>query len=178
MSHKAFRASLTLAAAGYIGSGDAAQSGDFPLGQRLSAAQAVPQADDVGFPFRQAGIHTPAHPLAGVPEIQLLQHVVVHLHHVDEGQGVAVPLRVQAVGQGQFSLGLPLGSEVHQDLVLNASGRIGGQAHLFLRIEGGHPLDQPDGSDGNQVVLVPVLGVILLGLVKQKESFSLSKTTP
>ena len=126
LSHKALRASFTLPSAGYIGSGDAAQSGDLPLGQRLAAAQPVPQADDVGFPFRQAGIHTPAHPLAGVPEIQLLQHVVVHLHHVDEGQGVAVPLRVQAIGQGQLSLTLPPGPEVHEDLVLNASGRIGG----------------------------------------------------
>ena len=35
LSHKAFRASLTLAAAGYIGSRDAAQCSDLSLGQRL-----------------------------------------------------------------------------------------------------------------------------------------------
>ena len=44
---KAFRASLTLVPAGYIGPGDTEGGGDLPLGQGDSTAQSIAQADDL-----------------------------------------------------------------------------------------------------------------------------------
>lgn len=158
---KAFRASFTLAAAGYIGAGYAVFGGDLPLGQRLGAVQAEAHADDVRLPLGQTGLHTFAHLDAGILGVQVLQHGVVDADHVHQGQGVSVVVRVQRVGQGHLPLQLPGRPEVHEDLIFNASGRIGRQTHIFVRLEGGDPFDQPDGADREQIVLVPVLGVIL-----------------
>lgn len=67
---------------------------------------------------------------------------------------------------------------MHQYFIFDASGCISGKPDVFVRLEGGNSLDKPDGSDRNQVVLIPGLRVILLGRLKQKEEFSRSKTTP
>ena len=47
LSHKAFRASLTVAAARYIRPGDAVVGGDLPLGPGLAVVQAVALFDDL-----------------------------------------------------------------------------------------------------------------------------------
>ena len=33
--------------------------------------------------------------------------------------------------------------------IFNAAAGIGRQAHIFIRLEGRDPFDQPDGADGN-----------------------------
>ena len=56
---------------------------------------------------------------------------------------------------------LAVGAEVHQYLVLNAAGGVGGQP-TRLGPEGLHRLDESQRADGHQVVLLhPVLGVLL-----------------
>ena len=178
MSHKAFRASFTLAAARYIGPGDAEGGGDFPLGQGDGAPQPVPQADDLGLPGGQALVHQAAEPEGRVPVVKVLQHGVVHPHHVHQLQGVALLVRLDGVGEGDLPLELFLAAEVHEDLVFDAPGGVGGQAGALVGVEAGDPLDEADGADGDQVLLVGALGVVFFGRVKQKEEFSRSKTTP
>ena len=109
--------SFTVAAAGYIGAGDAAAGGNFPLGQRRTFPEAVAQNDNFPLPGRQALLHTPPHLPAGVPGIQLLQHIVIHRDDVHQRQRAIFPRRLQRVRQGYFSLQLPLGAEVHEDLI-------------------------------------------------------------
>ena len=75
---KAFRASFTLAAAGYIGAADAAQRRDFPLGARRAVIHSISQGNDRALSGCQAGIDTAADPYAGIPGIQLLQHIIVY----------------------------------------------------------------------------------------------------
>lgn len=58
-----------------------------------------------------------------------------------------------------------------EDSILNTAARIGGQPHVLIRLKGGDALDQPYGANGNQIVLVSGLGVILLRRLKQKEEF-------
>ena len=53
---KAFRASLTLVPARYIGAADAALGGDLPLGLRRTVIQSVTPNDDCALPGGQAGI--------------------------------------------------------------------------------------------------------------------------
>lgn len=108
---------LAIAAARYIGAGDAALGRDLPLGQGRAGIQAVPEGDDHGLPLVQASLDAPAHLGAGVTGIQLLQHIVVHADGVHQRQGVAVPIPVNGIRQGDLPLQLPLGAEVHQDLV-------------------------------------------------------------
>ena len=42
---------------------------------------------------------------------------------------------------------------MHQDLVFDAPGSIGGQAGSFAGIKGRNGLDEPKGADGDQIVL-------------------------
>ena len=66
---KAFWASFTLSAAGYIAPADPAQRRDLPLGEGRAVIQSIAQSDDMGLPPGEAGVHTPANLRAGVPQI-------------------------------------------------------------------------------------------------------------
>ena len=57
LSHKAFRAPFTLAAALYIGPGYPQPFGDLPLGEDGAPIQAVSQLDHHAFPLRQDPVH-------------------------------------------------------------------------------------------------------------------------
>lgn len=46
--------------------------------------------------------------------------------------------------------------------ILNTSGGVGSQTDVFFRFIAGDALDQADRSDGDQVLLVHGLGVVLL----------------
>ena len=88
---------FTLATAGYIGAGNAEGRGHLPLCQRQGAAQTIPQADDLSLPGREAGFDQRAEPQSAVPVVQVLQHRVIHSHHVQQLQSVAVPVAVDGV---------------------------------------------------------------------------------
>ena len=176
--HQAFRASFTLAASLYIRPADPALGGDLPLGMRSLAAQPIAQGDDLSLPGRQAGLDALPHFFTGVPGVQFFQHIVIHRDYVHQGERVPVASRLQRLGERDLSLQLLLGPKMHQDLIFNTPAGIGGQPDVFVRLKGGDPLDEADGANGDQVVLVPGLGVVFFGRVKQKEEFSRSKTTP
>ena len=178
MSQKDFRASFTLAAVRYIGPGDAEGRGDLPLGQGDGAAQPVPQADDLRLPGGQPVPHQLVQPQGAVPVVDVVQHGVVHAHHVHQLEGVALLVRLDGVGQGHLALELLLAAEVHQHLIFDAAGGVGGQPGALAGVEAGDALDEADGADGDQILLVSALGVILLEQVKQKEEFARSKMTP
>ena len=59
-----------------------------------------------------------------------------------------------------------------EDCIFNTTGCVSGESGPFGRVEAGDSLDQPNGADGDEVVLVGVLGVIFFGRVKQREGFS------
>ena len=158
---KTFRASLTLVPAGYIGPADPTLGRNLPLGARRPLIQSIPQGDDQPLPRGQAGLDTAADFSAGVPRVQLLQQVVVHGKYVHQRQGVPIPTGLQRLGQRDLALELALGTEVHQDLIFNAPAGVGRQAHIFIRLERRDPFDQADGPNGDQVILIPGLGVVL-----------------
>lgn len=157
----------------YIAAADGALGGDLPLGQGGLAIQAVAQGDDHGLPVREAARHGGTDLFAGLLDVQVLQHSVVHPDHVHEGQVVALGVVIQRVGQRHLPLKLAPGAEIHQYLVFNAPAGIGGQLDILIAFEGTHRLDEPDGANGDQVVLVGGLGVVLLERLIQKEDFSL-----
>ena len=58
---------------------------------------------------------------------------------------------------------LALGAEIHQNLVFNAAGGVGCQADIFVAAERVDGFDEADGADGDEIILIVGLGVILLG---------------
>ena len=177
-SHKAFRASFTLAAAGDIAPGDAEGGGHLPLRQGNGAPQAVPQADDPGLPGGQAGVHQLPEPQGAVPVVDVVQHGVIHAHHVHQLQGVALLVGVDGVREGDLPLELLLAAEVHEDLIFDTPGGVGGESCPPVRIEAGDPLDESDGADGDQILLVGVLGVVLLHDMGHQAEIPLDEHVP
>lgn len=102
---------------GYIGPADAALSRNLPLGAGRPVVQAVAHGNDHPFSRSQAGLDALAYLYAGIPGIQVLQHVVVHGNHVHQGQRPPVPRRLQGIGQRHLALELALRPEIHQYLV-------------------------------------------------------------
>ena len=171
---KAFRASFTLSAAGYIAPGDAEGGGNLPLGQRYGAPQAVAEADNFRLPGGKALPHQLVEPQGVVPVMEVLQHGVVYADDIHQLEGVSVLVRVNGVGKGDLPLEFFLSAEVHEDFILNAPGGVSSQAGALGRVKAGNPLDEADGADGDQVFLIGTLGVIFFGRMKQREGFARS----
>ena len=165
---KAFRASFTLMTAGYIGPADTAPGSHLPLRPWRLVIQSVAQGDDGPLPGVEALPHTLPHSPARIPGIQILEHVVIHSNDIHQGQGIAVPAVFHGIGQGDLPLEFLLRPEVHEDLIFNTPGGIGGQAHVLICFKGRYPFDEANGADGDQVVLVPGLSVIFFkGLLQE-----------
>ena len=164
--------------AGDVAAGDAEGSGDFPLGQGDCPAQPVPQPNDLRFPGGQTVPHQLPEAEGAVPVVDVVQHGVIHPYHVQQFQGVSLFVRVDGVGEGDLSLCFFLAAEVHEDLVFDALGGIGGQPGALFRLEAGDALDEADGADGDQILLVGVLGVVLFHDVGHQPQVPLDQDVP
>lgn len=91
-----------------------------------------------------------------------------------------LPSRVGFNGlrKGNLSLQLLLAAEVHQDLIFNTSCRIGRQTRSFCRVKAGNALDESDGPDGDQIVLVGILGVVFLYDVRDQTQIVFDQCVP
>lgn len=94
---KAFRASLTLAPAGYIAAADTVQRCHLLLCLGQPPLQSVAPPDDVRLPLRQHLRHQPPDELTVFFVLQLLQHGVLLAHHIAEVQGVPLRPRLDGV---------------------------------------------------------------------------------
>ena len=131
------------------------------MGLRRLSIQPVPAHDDQLLPVGQTALHHVPHLLTGVPGVQVLQHGVLHPDDVHQGQGAPLVLLVQGVVQGHLPR-QPSGlAQVHEHLVLNAPGGVGGQLDLLLHVVGVDRFDETQGADGDEVVGVAAdLGVV------------------
>ena len=116
--------------------------------------------------------------MAGLPGVQVFQHIVVHPNDIHEGQGTALPVTVQAVREGDIPLVFPLTAEVHQDLIFNASAGIGCQPDFFIGLERRDAFDESDGANGDQIVLVAGLNVVLFQNVGHQAEIMLHQLVP
>lgn len=159
---KAFRASFTLLAARYIAAADVIDGGDLALGLRRAALKAVAAADHICLTLRQALPHQPPHEQAVFLVLQVGEHRIVHPDHVHQIQVPARLIRLNRLRERNLSLQLSLRAKVHEDFIFNTPARICCQADALVRAEGVDGLDQADRADGDQVVLMVGLGVVLL----------------
>ena len=59
---------------------------------------------------------------------------------------------------------------MHQDLIFNTSAGVGGEADALVGAEGVHRLDEADGADGDQILLIGCLRVVFFIQMKQKDT--------
>ena len=144
----------------YIAAADAALSGCLPLPAGRLSAQTIAQDDHLPLLVSQHAVHRPADLLYHFPVAHPFQKILLIADHIHQRQRRPVVARFYVIGKGHILAGLPLGPEIHQDLVFHTAGGIGGQPCALGWIKGGDALDQPDGTDGYQILLVRNLGIV------------------
>lgn len=163
--------SLTIAGAGYITAADSCEFRHLPLAFWRLAVQAVAQQDHLPLLFRQAGIHGPAQLQHHLPGGNLLQQVAVLADHIHQRQRRAIGTGLYVIEQRYILSTFALGAEMHQDFIFHAPGGIGGQPRTLGGVKGGDPLDESDGADGNQILLVGGLGIVFFEGLMLAEAF-------
>ena len=146
----------------YIAARDAELFGDLALRQRCRQTKAVPKPDDLPLSWGKRCGERTMHGEIAVVLFYGSKTVVLAADDILQGQRVAVAIGFERVGQRKLSRVFPLLPEMHEQLVLNAFGSIGGQTDAFIRPEGTDCLNQPDGADGNQVILLGAGGIVFL----------------
>ena len=122
------------------------------MGQLLSALQAIAQQHDLPLPARQL-----LQGLAQNAQVHIVFQrpgdlVGVGAQDVGQQQLVAVAVQIDGLIQGDFRLHAGYLADVHQDFVFDAPGGIGGQADVLIQPVGADGFDEPDGSNGNQIL--------------------------
>lgn len=100
------------------------------------------------------------HGVVAVVLLDCAQPFVLAADHILQSEGIAVAVGFECVGQRQFARRLALVPEVHQQLVLDALGGVGGKADALVRAERADCFDQSDGADRDQVILLGAGGVV------------------
>lgn len=68
----------------------------------------------------------------------------------------------------------PLG----EDCILNTAGGVSSKPHISVRFKSGDPFDKPNGSDGDEVVLVPRLGIVFFDNMGYQAEIVLNEGIP
>ena len=150
--------------------------GHLPLGEGKAVAQAVPQLDHLALPGGKGGGQKTVQLLGTDFALQIVADIVLRGQHIHKRQGVAVLVGFNRLVDGNVLGAFLAGAEEHQNFIFNASCRIGGKLDVLPRVVGVHRLNEADGANGDQVVLVACVGVVFFGRCKRKDEFSRSKT--
>ena len=138
---------------GDVGLGDAQPVRHLLLGLLLAAVQAEAQGDDRAAPGRSSWSRASR---SSCRSTSASMGRITRSFSVPRMSDRSSSLPSQSVFSGSSKdtsrlLGGGL-AQVHQDLVFDAAGGVGGQLDVLGRLIGAHRLDQPDGADGDQVL--------------------------
>ena len=87
--------------------------------------------------------------------VNLLVDVFIScLHNVKQLYLIAFAVGTDRFIEGDLSGRFLFGAEHHQNFIFNAAGGIGGKPVSFFGVKGNDCLDQPYGSDGDQIFIV------------------------
>ena len=64
---------------------------------------------------------------------------------------------------------------MHEDFIFNAARGVSGQFNIFIGIKGAHRFHQPDGADGNKILLIARQGVIFFYDVRHQPQVALNE---
>ena len=164
--------------AGHIAPADSGGGGHFALTAWGIATEAVAQADDHSLLLGQAGVHGANHPLNGLPPAEGFQQVLVIADHIHQRQRGSVGAGFDIIRQGYVLTGFSLAAKMHENFIFHTSGSVGGQLCALGAVKGRDAFDQPDGADGNQVLLIRYDGVVFLARLKLEEGKTASNLAP
>ena len=156
----------------YIAPADAAARGKLTLGLRRLVGKPVAERENFPLARREHLLHDFAEFSVHLPRTQVFKKVLLRVDHVHERKRCAVLACFNALGKRNIRGRLLLRPKIHQDFILNTSSSVCGKPCALAGIERGDALDKADGADGNEVLLIGRLRVILLIRMKQKESRS------
>ena len=80
--------------------------------------------------------------------------IAVRPENIRKKQLVALEIGVEGLVEGDFALELGGAPQIHQDFILDAARGIRRELDVLVRTEGVDRLDEPDGADGDEIVLV------------------------
>ena len=113
--------------------------------------QTKPKFDDCLFPFGKLGQcffqKLPLHFVLQIP----VDNVFIRSQDIRQQQFISVPVHIERFIDGYFHAHLAV-PKIHQNLIFNTAGRIGCQFDVLTSIKGIDGFDQPDGTDGNQIL--------------------------
>ena len=81
----------------------------------------------------------------------LVDHVLARSQYIRQQQLISVPVHIQRFVDGHFQFDLAVPPQIHEDLIFDAPGSIGGKLYVFIGFECIDRLDQSDRPDGNQI---------------------------
>ena len=151
---------------GNIAAADAQQPGGFQLGQRRLTGKPVPQQQNLPLPGGQ-GIQQLTRPADVVLRLAGILHAETVLQHIRQRQS-RIPVRFQCFLQGNRAAGFAVPPELHPDLIFDAPAGIGGEPRLACGIKGIYCFHQPDGTDGNKIILITGQGIVFFDDVRHQ----------
>ena len=163
---------------GDIGLGDAQPVCHLLLGQLSAAPQPKPHGDDVPFAGAQLCHRLRQHLAVCVRLDGTHDHVAVRTQHIAEQQLLAVPVGVQRLVEADLHAAAAVLPQVHEYLVFDAAGGVGGQLDILVGTKRVDGLDQPDGADGDQVLDVDAGVLKAAGNVHHQPQIPLDEGLP
>ena len=151
-----------------VGAADTQALRHLLLGHRLLTVQPVTQHDHGLLALAERLADEPSELLRVELAVKVVEDVIVHRHDVHQRQRIAVLVGVDGLVERHILRAFLRGAEVHEDLVFNAAAGIGAETDVFVGIEGVDRLDQPDGADGHQIVLLILPAVVFFNDVRDE----------
>ena len=82
----------------------------------------------------------------------LVDHILLRSEDIRQKKLISIPVYIERLIDRDLHPCLVISPQIHQNLVLNAPGRVRGKLDLFFRIERVDCLDEADGSNRNQIL--------------------------
>lgn len=161
----------TLFYPGYIASAYSKELGDLALRLRGLAGKSVAQGYYLGLPLGESCLNTAAELGAALSGTYGVQHIVLRAENVHKGQAVAVTVCLNGVGEGNVTGRLPGAAKEHEYLVFYTAGCVCSQTHTLVRAVCGNSFYQTYRADGDEVILIGVLGVVFFKGLSLEEVF-------
>ena len=153
---------------GDVGLADSDHIGHLLLGALLSVEESETQLHDEAFPFPELGDGFRKHPPLGVQLQRAVDQIRFGAENIRKEKLVPIPVNIERFVDRHLVFQRLAFAQVHQNFIFDAARSVGGKFDSPARAEGVDRLDQADGADGDQVLLIAGLGIILFDDVRHQ----------
>ena len=79
----------------------------------------------------------------------MVNHILIRSQDIREKQLISIPIHIQRLVNGDLQPCLAVAPQIHEDLILDASGGVGRQLNIFVRLKGIDRLNQANCPYGD-----------------------------